>query len=310
MNLKDTPQAQALAIRLSHFTGPALLGIQLPACLDCLAAHLVDSIKRVRYATIVGQRHIQGATVADANSAAFNPLKAAVWQQQHGNLEEAYWLIFLATHFGKSRCHSWGLLRAVYGALGSGTPWSWSRVSTDLQGFRQWLTVNEVALRQAGSFGNHRKYESLVPPGVTAGTADTVAGYVGWVEAAGGHDALLGTAQATGSPRQAFDYLYRGLAAVLRFGRTARFDYLCMLGKLGLTQVEPGSAYLNQATGPLRGARLLFGGDTRADLNVAALTADLAQLEACLQLPFGFQVLEDALCNWQKNPVAYIHFSG
>jgi len=306
MNRKDILQAQILATQLSHFTGPVLPGVQLPASLDCLAAQLVDSTKRVRYATTIGQRHIQGATVTDASSLSFNPLTAAVWQQQHGNLDEACWLIFLATHFGKSRRYGWGLLRAVYGGLGYGTSWTWPRVSSDIQGFRQWLVANEAALRQAGSFGNHRKRESLVPPGSTAGTADTVAGYVSWIAAAGGHVALFNASQVTGSPQQAFDYLYQSLETVIRFGRTARFDYLCMLGKLGFVPLEPGSAYLHQATGPLAGARLLFGDG----LSKAALTTNLFQLEAYLQLPFGFQVLEDALCNWQKNPVKYINFSG
>ncbi|GAB3861562.1 hypothetical protein GCM10028822_41230 [Hymenobacter terrigena] len=310
MNRKDIPQAQALATRLSRFTNPALPGVQLPASLDCLAAQLIDSIKRVRYATVIGQRRIQGATVADAASSSFNPIVAAVWQHQHGNLEEACWLVFLSTHFGKSNRRGWGLLRAVYGDLGSGNPWTWARVSTDLQGFRRWLVANEATLRQAGSFGNHRKYESLVPPGTGAGTADTVAGYVSWVKDAGGHDALHKAAQAAGTPQQAFDYLYQGLEEVLRFGRTARFDYLCMLGKLGIATLVPGSAYLHQATGPLRGVRLLFGGDVNSNFSATALTNDLAQLEVYLQLPFGFQVLEDALCNWQKNPVTYTHFSG
>lgn len=310
MNPKDTTWAKALATQLSRFPGPALPGVQLPACLDCLAAQLVDSIKRVQYATTIGQRRIQGSTVTDATSPSFNPITAAIWYHQQGNLDEACWLVFLATHFGKSR-HGWGLLRAVYSDLGSGTPWTWPRISTNLSGFRQWLATNEATLRQAGSFGNHRKYESLVPPGAASGTANTVAGYVNWVNAAGRHTALLGAAQtqAAGSARLAFDDLYQQLAAVPRFGRTARFDYLCMLGKLGLALLEPGSAYLNQATGPLRGARLLFGGTTNASLRTRALTADLRQLETHLGLPFGFQVLEDALCNWQKNPVAYVRFS-
>lgn len=308
MNRKDIPQAQALAAQLSRFTSPALLGVQLPASLDCLAAQLVDSIKRVRYATTIGQRPMQGAALTDAGAASFNPIKAAVWQQQHGNLEEACWLVLLATHFGKHGRHGWGLLRAVYGGLG-GRPWNWARVSTNLQGFRQWLAAHEAALHQAGGFGNHRKYETLVPPGSAQGTADTVAGYVGWVSAAGSHAALLGAAQAGATPQQAFDHLYRQLAVVPRFGRTARFDYLTMLGKLGFASLEPGSAYLNQATGPRRGARLLFGGDINAPLRTASLTTSLGQLQAHLQLPFGFQVLEDALCNWQKNPVKYIRFS-
>ena len=46
--------------------------------------------------------------------------------------------------------------------------------------------------------------------------------------------------------------------ALKRFGRTARFDYLTMVGKLGLANIAPGSPYMVGATGPLKGAALLF----------------------------------------------------
>ena len=58
---------------------------------------------------------------------------------------------------------------------------------------------------------------------------------------------------------QVFDYLYRSMDAVASFGRMAKFDYLTMVAKLGLAPIEPGSTYMPGATGPLSGARLLFG---------------------------------------------------
>ena len=53
----------------------------------------------------------------------------------------------------------------------------------------------------------------------------------------------------------------------MSFGRMAKFDYLTMIGKLELAHIEPGSTYLEGATGPLAGARLLFGGSTTARLS-------------------------------------------
>lgn len=99
-----------------------------------------------------------------------------------------------------------------------------------------------------------------------------------------------------------FKYLYDSIDAVASFGRTGRFDYLTMVGKLGLTAVEPGSTYMQGATGPLNGARLLFGGNPQAAFGAATLDQWLVELDAELDLYFGMQVLEDALCNWQKNP--------
>jgi hypothetical protein len=81
-----------------------------------------------------------------------------------------------------------------------------------------------------------------------------------------------------------------------------------MLGKLDLAAVEPGSAYLGGATGPVSGARLLFAGDKGADLSPDYLDTQLVELDA--RLGVGMQVLEDALCNWQKSPANFRPFRG
>jgi hypothetical protein len=98
------------------------------------------------------------------------------------------------------------------------------------------------------------------------------------------------------------------MAVVRRFGRTGRFDYLTMLGKIGIAPIIPGSAYLAAATGPRRGARLLFGGTTAAALSNRNLEHWLAGLDQ--ELNVGMQVLEDALCNWQKSPDRFRPFRG
>jgi hypothetical protein len=92
------------------------------------------------------------------------------------------------------------------------------------------------------------------------------------------------------------------------FGRLAKFDFLTMLGKLGIAPIEPGSAYLSGATGPLSGARLLFGGNADAKLNARELDVRLVRLDNYLNV--GMQVLEDSLCNWQKSPRKFISFRG
>ena len=82
-----------------------------------------------------------------------------------------------------------------------------------------------------------------------------------------------------------------------------------MVGKLGLAPIEPDSAYLKNSTGPLAGAKLLFGGNKTASLRPDNLEECLVDLEAHLDLgPFGMQVLEDGLCNWQKSPKSFMPF--
>jgi hypothetical protein len=77
-----------------------------------------------------------------------------------------------------------------------------------------------------------------------------------------------------------------------------------MVGKLGLAPISPGSAYLRGATGPVKGARLLFGTQDKIEI----LDAKLIELDAKLHV--GMQVLEDALCNWQKSPDFFKAFRG
>jgi hypothetical protein len=98
------------------------------------------------------------------------------------------------------------------------------------------------------------------------------------------------------------------MTAVKRFGRTARFDYLTMLGKLGLAAIQPGSAYMQDATGPVTGAQLLFGGSKNSNLKKKDLDQWLIQLDGHLNV--GMQVLEDSLCNWQKSPSRFKPFRG
>jgi hypothetical protein len=108
-------------------------------------------------------------------------------------------------------------------------------------------------------------------------------------------------------PHAIFDTFYRSMQ-VTRFGRLAKFDFLALVGRLGLAPIIPGSTYLKNATGPLRGARLLFGGTPNADLSERDLETWIRELDATLHV--GLQVMEDSLCNWQKNPLVFVHFRG
>lgn len=111
----------------------------------------------------------------------------------------------------------------------------------------------------------------------------------------------------TTTQKATFEYLYRSMEAIASFGRTARFDYLTMLGKLGLAAIEPGSTFMEGATGPYAGAVLLFG-RTSPPMSRSALDNCVIRLGA--RLGVGMQVMEDALCNWQKSPSAFKPFRG
>jgi hypothetical protein len=235
-------------------------------------------------------------------------LKAAILHHRDGEIEEAFWLVFLFVHFGRHFRAGWRYAREVYGKLGGPGRWDWASTSADLPGFRAWLNDHQADLKAEGlprGFGNHRKYESLDAYGPN-GTGAVVESYVNWVNPPRTHQELMNQAlrQGEGDPKRAFDILYKSMEAVSRFGRTARFDYLTMVAKLGLALIEPPSTYMAGATGPVRGARLLLG----TNENAATLDRWLAELN--IELKVGMQVLEDALCNWQKSPEVFTPFRG
>lgn len=269
---------------------------------------LVDSMRRVRYVSEIANRDIHPDR-GNPQSAMFDPVKAAVLRSRAGDIEEACWLVFLFVHFGKHARAGYRYAREVYGALGQRPPWTFAAVCADVAGFRAWLHANQTHLKRGKNrgFGNHRKYESLAGLG-NKGTGETVATYVAWVQAAGSHAALFAQAQAAsnGDERLAFAFLYRSMAAVHRFGRTARFDYLTMLGKLGLAQIRPGSAYFSASTGPVVGARLMLQGTTAKQLSVSDIDTRVGQIAN--HLGVGYQEMEDSLCNWQKSPDKYKRF--
>ena len=163
-----------------------------------------------------------------------------------------------------------------------------------------WVKKNSEHLSECAPFGNHRKRETHKPG---RGTPDVVGTYV----------KLVGRSQVDFLRRQAagddpFDGLYIALKPVSRFGRLARYDFVRLLANLGILEsiglrgAQPRRCYLDGATGPLKGARRMFGagdppqGGRRAWLNhLEQRCIKLAGLLGC-----DLQVIEDALCNWQK----------
>lgn len=288
----------------------ALPGVQNAARRAVLVEQLVESERRNEYFARLREREI-GESSCDPASVAFNPLKAAIRWDRQGNRDEAFWMVFLFVHFGKHRRSGWRLIADVYGRLGQGPPWSWEAVSADVPGFRKWLGDNVGVIRAQQprrGFGNHRKYESL-DAWSDRGTGAAVASYVEWVGPSGSHDERIVEvlAGSTGNAFDDFQSLYRSIRAVRRFGRTGAFDYCAAVSKLGLVPIAPGVAGLVGATGPLAGARLLVLGPGQVG-RPGALEAVLAPLQA--ELGVGFDALEDALCNWQKNPDEFKPFRG
>ena len=288
----------------------SLPGIGSSSAANTLALQIVDSIRRVKYIETIRDR--QGSNIyIDTSSSFFDPFKAAAWYKQNGYINDAFWMIFLGTHFGKNKSSGWSLAKEVFKGSPTFGKLTWQTINSHFNSFRTWLQNNLNTIKASGNFGNHRKYQSLDAYSPT-GTGAAIGSYLDWVGPYQDHSVLLsGAISVVGNSRRSlFDYLYKSMEQVISFGRTAKFDYLTMIGKFQLADIEPGFTYMNGATGPKRGAKLLFGGNINAQINDQDLNLHVSKLEEFLNLYFGMQVLEDSLCNWQKSPSYYIHFSG
>jgi hypothetical protein len=314
MSPRDKVRALHLTQAIARYQSTAglLTGLAGAGHLDILVLQIIDSLRRVEFAHHIRDARHDPARM-DPASDMFDPLRAAVLHNRGGEPDEAWWLVFLATHFGKHAIDGWRLTRDVYGKLGQGGKWDWATISRNPSAVQTWLATNENALRGADGvlrrFSSHRKYESLKTFS-KMGTAGILASYVDWVGPPKTHaDIIRELHKVVGQdPQVVFATLYKSMDVVQRFGRLGKFDFLAMLGKLDIAPIDPGSTFLKGATGPLAGARLLFGGTPDANLSAAELEAALVGFGQSTGL--GAQVLEDALCNWQKSPGTYMRFRG
>ena len=284
-----------------------LPGIYDPSHRKVLIEQFIESMRRIKYVSTVMERPISPRRT-DPNDPIFDPLKASILFRREEHIDEAFWMVFMFVHFGKHRRYGWEYARRVYGQLGSSSRWDWANTSADPSGFTYWLADNVDKVRNSGGpggFGNHRKYERLDPFAIR-GTGAAFRTYVEWVRPPRTHRELVGEAldRNGGDPKATFDDLYLTMNLVATFGRTARFDYLTMLSKVGLAPIIPGKPYLQDATGPRKGASLLFGADP-GPAQLDQWTADLGS-----SLDVDMQVMEDALCNWQKSPNYFVTFRG
>lgn len=215
-------------------------------------------------------------------------------------------MVVLGVHCGVSEC--WHLERAIYDRFGNPGLWTWAQNSIAPEEFRKWLKSHERnrTVPPGLRFGNHRKYQNLNDSTQRhTGTGDAIGSYVKWICCGGGHEELFQhTLQECSNDRlKCFDQLFWSMRGnVKSFGRTACFDYLTLVGNLNLLDIEAGSPYLNGATGPLAGARMLFSQSQSERSKVRELDSLLRNLGEFLGV--NMQVIEDAICDWQKHPTA------
>ena len=104
MNARERVEYARLDNRLDAAgrAGVAMLGIAGQAARDCLIRQMIDSQRRERYMTILGNRGGSGGTL-DPIDGRFDPQKAAAQASIDGNHDEACWLLFLSRGRGNLR---------------------------------------------------------------------------------------------------------------------------------------------------------------------------------------------------------------
>lgn len=312
MNTEKSERCGALleGFRQYHADHGRLRGISDDESLNVLVNQMIESERRIRFV-----QRLLGSSMslsrADPDSPVFDPIRASALASQEGQFDQACWLAFLATYFGKHRTTGWQLCREIYGALGERT-WAWVEISNSLAQFEEWL-IETISSRSGqkpkGHFGNHRKYETLKPES-DRGILAAFRSYIELVNSHGGHEELIEfTIENPPSDRGlAFDTLYHRLDPIVSFGRTGRFDLLALLKNLDLAIISPERPYLPGASGPLVGAKLLILGSKTASARTKDLEQTLQELDRYINI--GMQAMEDSICNWQKSPRRFIPFRG
>lgn len=305
--IKDQEKFNSYDARLDTFaeeTQP-LVGLSSDAKKRCFVLQLIDSARRIEFLQTKAVR-ASSQSLHQPYSGSFDPFGGAAVFDKAGKRDDAYWLIFLATFCGKHKDDGWNLTEDIYGRFGQGGIWDWQAVSVDPAAFEQWLADAYPEVTKAGRsrrFGNHRKFETLKPG--SKGMGHSVSTYLAWIGQYGSHEAMIANAHATvgQNPQAVFEFLYGELDQVARFARLGKFDLLCNWSNLLIAPIFPDKAYIKGSTGPVQGARLLFG-----NLSVADLEEKSAMLAEALEI--SPQAVEDALCNWQKAPSRYRYFKG
>jgi len=219
---------------------------------------------------------------------AWDPRSGIVAWDQLGDKEEATWLAFLSTIIGPDDVGDpWVSVRNLYSGFGSGQLY-WNTVLANPMRVAELRAEHPMDFKTI-KFGNHRQHEHQEQLELI------ISSYVRLVkrESAGSQkEMILGNGK---SPRPSFHDLMQWLdRGIFRFGRLGCFDFLCLLGNLGVYDLTPDRLYLEGATGPLHGASLLFGTATPAEL-------DRRSRDLAVELGVSIQVMEDTLCNWQKH---------
>lgn len=266
-----------------------------PNQLNVLAKQTNDSIRRIE----IYKAYYSRATQAAANNQSFihtsNPFVLA--QRPDLSIKNRLWIVYLATYFGKSDKSKWTLFdRAAFDQ--NQALILFDKIKADPDKYKQYLSSFDFF--QNCKYSNHRKF-----------IAKKLHGDKGFFRSV---KYLIDNIEVY-TPEEEIEFhdMYLLAQKIPNFGRLGGFDFTSSLVKCGFNVKEPRSMYAENSTGPLKGLKLLLS-LTNNDTTQASqiqLSFDLVDwfLENSEIFMIG-QVLEDAICNWQKNTMHHIKYIG
>ncbi|MGH2690058.1 MAG: hypothetical protein ACRDKW_14815 [Actinomycetota bacterium] len=228
----------------------------------------------------------------------WDPRRAIVQWHRAGDVEEATWLTFLTSYFAAADVGDpWRSVRTVYSGFGEHRI-GWRAVYQDAAAALAPCT-NRAKEYEGLSFGNHRKNEPLKADH-RYGIEAVVRSYLTLVKRLGNGSQAQMFTRYNGDPGLKFHKLLVDVTGVLRFGRLGAFDFLTLLGTLGVQPLAPAHLYLEGSTWPLEGAKRLLGAPDRAK----APELDSRCSAVARELGVSIAVMEEALCTWHKGSPA------
>lgn len=264
--------------------------------IDTLSLQTIDSIRRIKIYQVYKQQAIIAEKKKLVNYHTSNPL--VLCQRQSISRNSKIWIIYLATYFGKSKKSNWTLFRRA--AFNKKKEFiKFESISKDK--FKYYSYINSFDFFANANFSNHRKY-----------TKKSISGRKGIIRSV--EYVLNNISEFSCSTTVSFDTMYKRAFNIPNFGRMATFDFVCMLCKCGMKVEEPLSMYHKHSTGPLKAIEqiLMLAGinsPTKEDQIIFGNEL-LSWFRSNTEISMIAQVLEDAICNWQKSPSDYNHYFG
>ena len=263
--------------------------------LNVLANQTNDSIRRIEIYKVYHSRATQAVTNNLSYIHTSNPFVLA--QRSDLGIKNRLWIIYLATYFGKSSESKWTLFeRAAFDQ--KQTLITFDEINEDLDKYFQYLSSFDFY--QNCKYSNHRKFIAKKLHG-DKGFFRSVKFFVDNIEVYASKEKIE------------FDKMYKLSQKIPNFGRLGSFDFTSSLVKCGFNVKEPKSMYAENSTGPLQGLKLLLNltGNNNSKASQIKLSSDLVEwFSENSKIFMVGQVLEDAICNWQKDTRKYVKYTG